>query len=194
MNPFYFILCFITLASSGAVNPAHRENNLEARASSGGVSIDQYEYNKQLGRPPPRIVDGTRFQVWIRLNQEIPTDEFYKNDMGFTHNALRDLIGRAGGKHTDVVIGRGGQWVEYGLFFKDPLWRNFAESGLGYETIINVQDLRNIQGVKWTYVGLIHRNAIKSAVDRVLLKKGKFNSHQNVLIDIFPVAAFEILN
>lgn len=190
MNPFYFILCFITLVSSVAVNPAHHENNLEARTSSGRGSTSQ---DTTLGIPPPLKVDPTRVQVWIRLDKTIPTEDFYKNDQGFTHTALKNLIREAGGQHTDVVIGNKDHWIEYGIFFERGPWADSAESALGYPTRVRVYDLKPKQNVKWTYVGLLDAS-IKSPVDPILLEEGKFHSHPNVLRDIFPIAVFEISN
>ncbi|KAI7909592.1 hypothetical protein M0657_011777 [Pyricularia oryzae] len=172
MNPFYFILCFITLVSSVAVNPAHHENNLEARTSSGRGSTAQ---DATLGIPPPLNVDPKRVQVWIRLDKTIPTEDFYKNDQGFTHTALKNLIREAGGQHTDVVVGNKDKWIEYGIFFERGPWADSAESALGYPTRVRVYDLKPKQNVKWTYVGLLDAS-IKSPVDPILLEEGSVNA------------------
>lgn len=103
---------------------------------------------------PPAGVDTKRLQVWVRINTNMYQEKDLNKVPGFAHAGLRQLTKDIGGKHTDLVIGRGSNWYMFGLAYKDSSWRH-RENGDGTMTQVEAEPMDVHSKSRWIFKGVI---------------------------------------
>lgn len=106
--------------------------------------------------PVPAGKDGTKLQVWLRL--DTTPHEWLDRD-GVTYANLNHVLKLMGGKHKDVIIATATTQTEMGLMWGDSSWKTHDDAD-GTPIEAYHEDYQHISGERLTYIGQITSSRI----------------------------------